>query len=151
MWLVLMNSTQIGDLRFFVFTDCSFTDEHVAIFLQLSGLPITESELTFNDSRRTCEWRITLDPSTYVGPVNSISEHIWHVTNLLYDKADFLKSLRAMNCRFWLRAYCGKIDQTIGIDLPIMERLVEWDIILQLIPEEASEPCDEPKSRSRRF
>ncbi len=146
-----MNSTQIGDLRLCVFTDCSFTEEHVAMFLQLSGLPITEDELTFNDCRRTCEWPIVLDPSTYVGPIESMSEHIWHVTNLLHDKADFLKSLRAMNCRFWLRAYCEKIDQLISIDIPIMERLVELDIILQLIPEEASEPCDEPKSRSRRF
>lgn len=143
-----MNSEQIGDLRFFVFTDCSFTDEHVGMFLQLCGLPISRHELKFNDNGRTCEWPIVLDPSTYVGSIDSISEHIWHITNLLYDKADLLQSLRRMNCRFWLRAYCGKIDQMVSIDLPIMQRLVEWDIILQLIPEDASEPGDAPKSRS---
>ncbi len=143
-----MKSEQIGDLRFSVFSDCSFTDEHVGKFLQLSGLPITEHDLRFDDNGRTCEWPIMLDPLTYVGRIDSISEHLWHVTNFLDVKADLLKSLSRMNCRFWLRAYCGKIDQLISIDLPLMDRLVEWDVILHLIPEDASEPSDAPKSRS---
>jgi hypothetical protein len=115
----------------------------------LSGLSITQHELTFKDIQRTCELPIFLDPSAPSGPIDSISEHIWHVTNLLYDKADLLNNLSRMNCRFWLRAYCGRIDQIVRIGLPVMERLVERDIILRLIPENPSEPSDAPKSRSQ--
>ena len=130
-----MGAENIGELRFYVFTDCSFTAEHIDLFLRLSGVPITEADLEFDETRRSCEWPLLLDPKTLTGQIDSIGEHIWHATNFLHDRVEELRKLRGMDCAFWLRAYCPKIESTIRIDLPIMERLVEWDIILLLIPE----------------
>ena len=133
------SKASIGHPRMFVFTDCKFTDEHLRMFLSLTGLPITQSQLRFDAARKTCEWPIILDPTTFVGPILSMDQHIWHATNFLEDKAEVLQTLRRMNCAFWLRVYCSTIEQLVQIDLPIMERLVKLNVILQLIPGKAVE------------
>lgn len=73
-----------------------------------------------------------LDPSTYVGTIDSIAEHIALATWFLRDNADTIRSIQSQSFAFWLRVHDVVIDDILEIDVAAMRILCDLDIALQL-------------------
>jgi hypothetical protein len=124
-------SNSIGRLELFTWTDCEITDEHLPQFCKLSGRPLQISELQ-RRGKRECWWPLLLDPTTYVGPIDTVADHIGLATWFLRDNADTIRSIQSQYFVFWLRVHDVVIDDILEIDVATMTTLCDLDIALQL-------------------
>ena len=73
-----------------------------------------------------------LDPTTYVGPIDTVADHIGLATWFLRDNADTIRSIQSQYFVFWLRVHDVVIDDILEIDVATMTTLCDLDIALQL-------------------
>ena len=126
-----MNTKRIGSLEIHVWTDCKIEPKHLERFKELSGLPITTSDVARQGSRQ-CSWPLNLDPSTYVGPIGSVAEHIGLASWFFRDNSDCIRELQSESFVFWLVVSGVVLDCTLELEVATMEELSNLGIAIRL-------------------